>query len=307
MSKAIITESLLSDIADAIRAKTGESADMTPTEMADAIATISGGGSAVLGTKSITQNGTYNASSDNYDGYSQVTVNVSGGVTPTGTKQISITQNGTTTEDVTNYASAEITVNVSGSGYSVDDIAGGAPSGAITINATSVAQYAFYHKSGITSVSAPNCTSIGSTAFQDCSGITSISFPALTTLNDYSFQNCTGLTSVAFPSLTSDIPTRAFGGCTNLVTADCAFTSRIRNQGFINSSRLRTLILRKTDGVATVDGWNVSCLGGIYNNPTASTIYVPSALIASYKTANNWSSAYNAGVTFSAIEGSIYE
>lgn len=38
----------------------------------------------------------------------------SGGITPSGTKQISITQNGTTTEDVTNYANAEITVNVSG-------------------------------------------------------------------------------------------------------------------------------------------------------------------------------------------------
>lgn len=37
-----------------------------------------------------------------------------GGITPSGTKQISITANGTTTEDVTNYASAEITVNVSG-------------------------------------------------------------------------------------------------------------------------------------------------------------------------------------------------
>lgn len=35
-----------------------------------------------LGTKSITQNGTYNASSDGYDGYSSVEVNVSG-VTPT--------------------------------------------------------------------------------------------------------------------------------------------------------------------------------------------------------------------------------
>lgn len=34
------------------------------------------------------------------------------GITPTGTKTISITQNGTTTEDVTNYASAQITVNV---------------------------------------------------------------------------------------------------------------------------------------------------------------------------------------------------
>lgn len=35
--------------------------------------------SATLVTKTITQNGTYNASSDNADGYSQVTVNVSGG------------------------------------------------------------------------------------------------------------------------------------------------------------------------------------------------------------------------------------
>ena len=33
-------------------------------------------------------------------------------ITPTGTKNISIAQNGTTTEDVTNYASAQITVNV---------------------------------------------------------------------------------------------------------------------------------------------------------------------------------------------------
>lgn len=41
--------------------------------------THEGGGSATLITKSITQNGTYNASSDNADGYSQVTVNVEGG------------------------------------------------------------------------------------------------------------------------------------------------------------------------------------------------------------------------------------
>lgn len=35
-----------------------------------------GGGSATLATKSITSNGTYNASSDNADGYSSVTVSV---------------------------------------------------------------------------------------------------------------------------------------------------------------------------------------------------------------------------------------
>lgn len=112
MARVVVNDAYLTDIADAIREKLNTEDTYKPSEMADAIESISGGSS--LGTKSITANGTYNASSDSLDGYSQVTVNVPQGVTPTGTKQISITQNGTTTEDVTNYASAEITVNVSG-------------------------------------------------------------------------------------------------------------------------------------------------------------------------------------------------
>lgn len=71
----------LTAIANAIRAKTGKVATMTLAEMPTEIASISGGG-----------------------------------ITPTGTKNISITQNGTTTEDVTNYAYAQIAVNVSGGG-----------------------------------------------------------------------------------------------------------------------------------------------------------------------------------------------
>lgn len=48
--------------------------------MANIIKLGGGGGSTpVLITKSITQNGTYNASTDNADGYSAVTVTVSGG------------------------------------------------------------------------------------------------------------------------------------------------------------------------------------------------------------------------------------
>lgn len=113
MANVLVRESSLEAIADAIREKLNTEDTYKPGEMADAIESISGGGSS-LGTKSITANGTYNASSDSLDGYSQVTVNVPQGVTPTGTKQISITENGTTTEDVTNYANAEITVNVSG-------------------------------------------------------------------------------------------------------------------------------------------------------------------------------------------------
>ena len=44
-----------------------------------------------------------------------------GGATPTGTKNISISSNGTTTEDVTNYASASITVSVPNSYTSSDE------------------------------------------------------------------------------------------------------------------------------------------------------------------------------------------
>ena len=55
----------------------------------------------------VTQNGTIDTTLNN-----SVTVNVPQGSTPTGTKQISISQNGTTTEDVAAYASAEITVAV---------------------------------------------------------------------------------------------------------------------------------------------------------------------------------------------------
>lgn len=115
MANVLVNDLYLGDIADAIRSKLNVQTTYKPSEMANAIDSISGGGGSSLGTKSITANGTYNASSDSLDGYSQVTVNVPQGVTPTGTKQISITENGTTTEDVTNYANAEITVNVSGS------------------------------------------------------------------------------------------------------------------------------------------------------------------------------------------------
>lgn len=79
MAKVLVTESSLQDIADAIRTKNGLTDTYTPGEMSDAIEAI------------------------------QI------GITPTGTKQISITQNGTTTEDVTNYANAQISVNVSSS------------------------------------------------------------------------------------------------------------------------------------------------------------------------------------------------
>lgn len=100
--RGIVSKSKLTALATAIKTKAGESGTYTLDDLVDVVADIE-----------------------------------TGGITPTGTKQVSITQNGTTTEDVTNYASAEITVNVPTSGIT--------PSGTIQIteNGTvDVTQYA---------------------------------------------------------------------------------------------------------------------------------------------------------------------
>lgn len=79
MAQVLISDSYLAAIADAIREKLGVSTEYLPSEMAAAIESISTGGTAVLVSKTVTENGTYDPADDNADGYSSVTVNVSGG------------------------------------------------------------------------------------------------------------------------------------------------------------------------------------------------------------------------------------
>ena len=84
MATKLVQDSSLTSIANAIRTKGGTSASLEfPTGFVTAINNISGGGggSANIESLSITQNGTYTASGG-VDGYSPVTVNVSGGGIP---------------------------------------------------------------------------------------------------------------------------------------------------------------------------------------------------------------------------------
>ena len=125
-----------------------------------------GGGEAVLINKNISSNGTYNASTDNADGYKKVVVSVpntyvagdEGKVVSNGTlvSQTSETYTTNNTYDTTLINS--VTVNVP-SGWNPNDVAEETvPSGALVLDtATSIGKYAFASRTGLTSVSAPEC------------------------------------------------------------------------------------------------------------------------------------------------------
>ena len=100
MAKVLVSEENLTNIANAIREKNGETTTYKPNEMAGAIQNISSGSLTItengtydvtnyasanvnvpekqLGTKTITVNGLYKATDDNLDGYSEVSVKTSG-------------------------------------------------------------------------------------------------------------------------------------------------------------------------------------------------------------------------------------
>lgn len=197
-----------------------------------------------------------------------------------------------------------------GSGYSIDDVAAHNFSGAVVLNSATKIEQGAFASSAITSVSGSAPTQVKAEAFRYCASLESINLPNVTKVSiaNYAFANCGNLLELLLPKL-SDISSSTYlcYGDSKLAIADLGVIGNMINNFFNGCTLLRKLVLRKTGSICTTNWASAAVFGGIYNNPTESTIYVPQSLISSYQAASNWSTLYNMGVTFAKIEGSQYE
>ena len=203
-----------------------------------------------LCNKEITENGTYKADSG-YDGFGQITVNVasSGG----GSDVVDSMLDGTITE--------------------------------INSNATTVVDYACYGLKSLVSVNLPKAARLGANSFYNCSSLALVNAPKATYLSSNTFRNCTGLKNIKLPSLNS-VPSYSLSDCTGLTMADFPMIKSIAANSMTNTTSLEVLILRKTDAITTLSNTNAFTSSAIANG--TGYIYVPRALIDTYKTATNW-------------------
>lgn len=276
-------------------------------------------GGVTVESLSVTQNGTYTAPTGK--AYSPVTVSVSGGG---GDLKAYIERSSSTPT-----LPSDLTCIGDYAFYHWDTLElSSLPSGVTTIGTS-----AFQSCSSLNLSSLPSgLTSIGDYAFQNCSSLSLSSLPdGIRYINLYAFRNCTSLILTTLPTginevkkyafsgcknmplekipnISGQIDEYAFQGCTSITSLDCSNTYRIAANAFNGCTGLETLVLRRTSVCTLV---NVSAFTNTpmrgYGNKTG-TVYVPSSLIASYKTASNWKTLYNAGtVAFVAIEGSEYE
>ena len=260
------------------------------------------------GVKTITENGTHDVAQ-----FAQAKVEVPVGVNPSGTKEISVTQNGEVTEDVTNFKNVHIVTNVPSTGGGVSQekydtlLSLFTGVGDVNINddtITALTNNAFSQRQNLKSVILNNVTQCGYSTFDACSNLISVQMNRLKTIGNNTFVRCSKLEEVVLPELTR-IAGGMFDRCTALRKVKCDKATSIDMNVFAQNSNLEVIDLL---GGGTLSAFAYSTIPKLkafviretskltqlsnagYTGFNAGTkVYVPDALVEQYKTASNWS------------------
>lgn len=158
----------------------------------------------------------------------------------------------------------------------------------------------------LTSYENPDLTTLIANGFNGCTNLTSLKLYNLVTMSGTYPIGDTGCDAIVLPKVTTS-GTYVLNVGTHTTKLDLTALSTIATNSFWGSSALNVLILRNTS-LVTLGG-----TAAFTNTPFASgkaggTLYVPSALVATYQSATNWSTILGyENNSIQAIEGSQYE
>lgn len=274
-----------------------------------------GGGVKPSGTLDIVENGVYNVYS-----YSSASVDVPQSVT--GFTEKEITEQSFTIINLSNSASY-VANQVFKDKKDLQTV--------YLPNCTEVRSSAFQNCTSLSSIYLPNCVSIGNYAFQS-TGITSVNLPYTTSVGNFAFYRCYSLTQVSLP-MCSYIEDNVFYNCRLLNQINLPVCSYIGNSVFFNcfslsqaslplceyigSGAFRTCSLLSLSlpvcsyigglafygcsslSIITIGYSGICSLGDARTFETTQitsstgSIYVPTSLVDSYKSANYWSQYSN--------------
>lgn len=161
--------------------------------------------------------------------------------------------------------------------------------------------YAFAY-SALTTVDLPAVDTLDSFAFRSCTSLTDVNLPSVVTVGNGSFCKCTKLKSLALPAATS-IGQLAFSGATSLEKVVLPLTASIDANAFADCSSLSALILRSETMCPLL---HCNALESSAIGAGVGYVYVPAALVDTYRSAANWSvyaSQFRAIENFPSITG----
>lgn len=156
-------------------------------------------------------------------------------------------------------------------------------------NVVIAGSYLCYNCTNLEWADMPKCTSLDSYAFYNCANMTYANFPKLETLGTHAFRGCSSLTNMVLSSCTR-LNNTSFQAASALESIDLPVANYLGNGVFLNCTALSTVIIR-SDKVCSLN--NVSSFQGTPIESGTGYIYVPSSLVASYKSASNWSNYAN--------------
>lgn len=170
-----------------------------------------------------------------------------------------------------------------GGGNALDAIIDGTAK-EIKSNVKTIPRYALYQFESMEALELLEVSVIPQRLAQYCTALKKINMPLATTAEDYAFGHCAALTEVNIPKV--ETLGSAFYSCTALAKLDLPNVTTITANAFQMCAALVAVIIR-TNSVCSLGSTNIFTSTPIKSG--SGYIYVPSALVSSYKSDSKWS------------------